>query len=361
MNILHVVDCISQTRGGGSARVPWHLAKEQSKLGHRVAIWASDDRASQDDAPPGVELRLFKCWFNFMGGLRVTPTMLAANFSRWDIIHLHNYRTPPNLIAAIDTAPFVLQAHGSTLPIPQPRRRLTQWWKPVNDVVWRNVLMKRAARLIACNEDEIDQYVAEGAARGRCVLTDLGIDMDEYSDLPEQTEWGFVLYLGKFHHIKGPDLLAQAVQWVNDCDVLMAGWDDGYLATTRAIADGRVEFLGFADGRDKRQLYVDAEVTIFPSRYEAFGLGVVESCACGTRVIVTDRCARWRDSLPDYCGQVVPCDEVALAGAINRLLAEPDTPEARAKRIQWARGFGWDRIAREMVDLYREVLKYAKD
>jgi len=362
MNILHVVDMISQKRGGGSARVPWYLAKEQVRLGHNVTIYSSTDRASMDDTPPGVELRLFKCFLNFMGGLRITPTMLIANFRQFDIIHLHNYRTVPNLIAATRGVPFVLQAHGSCLPIPAGKH--IGLWKQANDLIWRNVLIKHASRLVACNDYEIEQYIAEGAQREQCVLTDLGIDTGEYENVPVKHPSPFktILYLGKFHELKAPDMLVRAFSHLHipDIRLVMAGWDDGFEVETQRLVhelglDDRVDFLGFIDGRDKLQAYVNADVYVLPSRYEAFGLCTLEACACGTPVIMTENCAI-SDRLPIYCGQVVPFNEYDLAGALIAALHGGEHRDNRAARIQWAHGFGWDRIAGEMVELYEQVL-----
>lgn len=365
MNILHMVDMISQQNGGGSARVPWHLAKEQAKVGHRVAIYASNDGASMADAPPGVELRLFKCALNFMGGYRLTPTMLMANFRRFDIIHMHNYRVMTNLIAAIQGVPYVLQAHGSALPLPETRRVVTRPWKTVNDWLWQDVVMGWAQRLIACNAFEEGQYVAEGADEKRVVRTDLGIDLDDYSDIPTPRNHSrpIILYLGKFHDIKGPDVLVWAFYRLNipGARLIMAGWDDGSLGETKRLVgslglEDRVEFVGFVDGPAKRQLYADADLYLLPSRYEAYGLCIQEACACGTPVILTDRCAI-AGQIPDYCGTVVGCDEWALARAMREKLSALDEPAARTQRMAWARQYGWDRIAREMVKLYQEVLR----
>jgi len=351
---------ISQTRGGGSARVPWYLAREQARLGHNVTIYSSTDRASMEDAPPGVELRLFKCVLNFMGGLRVTPTMLFTSYQHFDIVHMHNYRTIPNLIASIFDAPFVLQAHGSCLPIPEPRH--LKLLKTLNDKTWQNGLIKRARRLIACNDYEIEQYIAEGASREQCVRMDLGIDLAEYDNLPAKTPSAYktILFLGKFHEIKGPDILLRAFSHLDmpNVKLVMAGWDDGYELYTRALTntlhlDGRVEFRGFIDGPEKVQAYVDADVVVFPSRYEAFGMGIIEAAACGTPVVLTKNCAI-SDRIPIYCGVASPLSEMWIASCIKCALDGKEHPDIRQHRIAWARHYNWDRIAGEMVEIYQE-------
>ena len=372
MNILHVVDFISQRTGGGAARVPWHLAKEQAKLGHTVSIYASDDNATMADAPPGVELRLFKCWFNFMGG-RITPSMPLANFRKFDIIHLHNYRTVVNLMAAwqggiCSGTPYVLQALGSSRPIPVPNHWYTRPWKTVNDTIWQGML-SRASRLIACSDTEIYQYVAEGADRSKCTVMPMGIDLDDYSDVPAKRKGGHrtILYVGRFHELKGPDILVRAFSLLDMPNVrlVMVGTDDGYLETTKRIAhslglDGRVSFPGFVDGIAKRQLYTDADVYVLPSRYEAYGLCIQEALACGTSVIVTNRCAI-AGQIPDYCSQVVECDSQAISDALRIELTRADLPILRNTRIKWARQFGWDKIARQAVELYRSILVGKED
>ena len=65
-----------------------------------------------------------------------------------------------------------------------------------------------------------------------------------------------------------------------------------------------VVIVGPLYNKDKLQAYVDADVCVLPSRYEIFGMTVIESIACGTPVIMTNNCGLAPD-LSDRVGLVV--------------------------------------------------------
>ncbi|KKM81718.1 hypothetical protein LCGC14_1326970 [marine sediment metagenome] len=357
MKILHVVDMISQQRGGGSAKVPYQLGEAQARLGHKVTIYASDFHAEDQLPPKGVELKKFHCALNLLGGVRITPSMVFADFSQFDIVHLHNYRTLVNIIAANKGRPYIVQALGSCLPI----NGLTI---PLHNFIWRNLILKRASALIAIAEMEIGQYVAEGADSKRISLIPAGIKCNEFNRRPARVKDGKkrVLFLGRFHEDKSPVLLAKAIKILNRNDVilLMAGYDDGCEKTMRrqikelGIED-KVDYIGARYGKDKADTYAMADIYIMPSRREVFGLTLLEALACGTPVIATDRCGV-ASLLPPECGLVVPFDEYALAKAINEALDKDIASSYREYRIKWAKQYDWSKIAPKIIEVYRKVL-----
>lgn len=357
MNILHVVDMISQQRAGGSAKVPFQLGEAQARLGHKVTIFSSDYNAEKQQPPKGVELVKFKCWVNLLGGVRITPDMWHADFKKFDIVHLHNYRTFVNIIAANKNVPCVLQAHGSCQPI----KSLAN---PIHNFTWRNLIFQRASGYIADAELEIEQYMAEGATRESIFNIPVGIDYKEFRNLPKRSTDGKkrVLFLGRFHENKGPDLLAKAFALLKRDDVTLqlAGYDDGYeVNLTQQVKDigieSKVEYLGPRYGKDKVNAYTNADVYVMPSRRELFGLTLLEALACGTPVIITDRCGV-APLLPSECGMVVPFDEYALAEAINKALDKDIANSYREYRIKWAKQYDWAKLAPQVIRVYEKIL-----
>jgi len=109
--------------------------------------------------------------------------------------------------------------------------------------------------------------------------------------------------------------------------LVIAGPDDGYLSIIKNQIDNlrihdKVLFTGPLYGQEKNAAYVDADVYVLPSRYEVFGNTILESYACGTPVIVTDRCG-----ISDFVknvGCVVNFDRNELRDAIIVLLKDND-------------------------------------
>jgi len=117
-----------------------------------------------------------------------------------------------------------------------------------------------------------------------------------------------------------------------------------------------VRFTGYVEEEDLPALYNGADLFVFPSLYEGFGLPVLEAMACGTPVVTSNT-----SSLPEVAGDaallVDPYDVEEIATAMRRILEdEALTAELRAKGLARAKEFSWERTARETIAVYEKVL-----
>jgi glycosyltransferase involved in cell wall biosynthesis len=124
-------------------------------------------------------------------------------------------------------------------------------------------------------------------------------------------------------------------------------WDSGELLD-RARAAG-VVLPGFIAQEDLPALYRQAEMLVYPSLYEGFGLPPAEAMACGTPVITSNR-----TSLPEVVGQAAltidPTRPEEITAAMARLLDEPALRKSlRQAGIERARRFTWEETARQML------------
>jgi glycosyltransferase involved in cell wall biosynthesis len=138
----------------------------------------------------------------------------------------------------------------------------------------------------------------------------------------------------------------------------LAGWGSGALAEAVAasgVAD-RVLLPGYVPEADKAALFTGADLFVYPSRYEGFGLPVLEAMACGVPVLTTTG-----GSLPEVAGDaallVDPGEPDLLAGAMARLLGDP-AARARLARRGRARAAAqtWERCAALTADAYRRAV-----
>jgi glycosyltransferase involved in cell wall biosynthesis len=104
-------------------------------------------------------------------------------------------------------------------------------------------------------------------------------------------------------------------------------------------------------------LYRLADVFVFPSLYEGFGLPPLEAMASGTPVITSNV-----SSLPEGVGDAAlrfdPYEPRAIAAAMQRVLTDaPLRAELRAKGLARAREFSWERSIARVRQIYDEVMQ----
>lgn len=121
--------------------------------------------------------------------------------------------------------------------------------------------------------------------------------------------------------------------------------------------EGDVWFPGFLPSEALRLWYNSAEIFVYPSVFEGFGLPVVEAMACGTPVIVSDA-----SSLPEVAGDaglcVPPHDIEAWTQALGRAFYDAEwRAEAAQRGINQAQHFTWQRTADQTVASYKRVLE----
>ncbi len=124
--------------------------------------------------------------------------------------------------------------------------------------------------------------------------------------------------------------------------------------------DGRITFTGKITLDSLVNLYSETEIAVCPSLYEGFGFPAAEAMACELPVI-----AAKAGALPEVIGEhmktgyfVPPRDPESIACAIDYFLDNPDIREkmGKAARMRILNRFSWEKAAKEIVDVYREVI-----
>lgn len=334
---------------GGDVKSCYTISWQLKQRGHDVTIittnYEFDDGYANAIETDGVEVLPFTCSVNIKSYI-YTPTIkkwLNNNIKNYDVIHMHTFRCYQNNAvrhyANKYNIPYILQARGSVLPF-----FAKQFLKKLYDVVWGKRILEHATKIIALNKMEAEQYKTMGVDESKIEIIPNGIDVSYYGDLPERGSFRekyrikdnekVILFLGRIHKIKGVDLLVDAfsevIRDIDDVKLVIVGPDHGYLSLVEERINDlelndKVIMTGSLYGADKTAAYVDADIYVLPSRYEVFGNTILESYACGTPVIVTDRCG-----ISDFVknvGCVVNFDRNELRDAIIVLLKDNDLRE----------------------------------
>jgi glycosyltransferase involved in cell wall biosynthesis len=176
----------------------------------------------------------------------------------------------------------------------------------------------------------------------------------------------FLLYAGNIKPHKNLERLIEAFDRLRaegfaDLKLLIIGDEiSKYTALRRAVhrhhLHKHVRFFGFVPDDTLAVLYRLADVFVFPSLYEGFGLPPLEAMASGTPVVTSNV-----SSLPEVAGDaallVDPRDSEAIAGAIRMALTDRTLREdLRRRGFARARAFSWEQSVARTRAIYAEVL-----
>lgn len=234
---------------------------------------------------------------------------------------------------------------------------------------------ERARRLVtisAATARDLAFHFPQCAEKVRVVYP--GIDPEFRPGAPEEiaatrrelgAPEGYILYIGTLEPRKNVGALIDAWEMLRAEDPRMLplvlagpyGWGSERLARRiAALAPGGVRSLGRVERSRLVRLFQAARVFVYPSLYEGFGLPAAEALACGVPVVAANS-----SSLPEVVGDAGlladPGDAGALASRIQSLLASPErAAELTARAVRQASRFRWDRAAREMEEVFLEIL-----
>lgn len=196
-------------------------------------------------------------------------------------------------------------------------------------------------------------------------VTPLGLDAERFR--PAEKRHGgrpSVFCVAGSDPTKNVGLLVEAFAQLPDAlrtrfDLILAGdvckREDIRAAIARLGLSGQAKLVGLVSDAALVSYYQQATVFVFPSRYEGFGLPVLEAMGCGCPVICSNA-----SSLPEVAGDaavlVDPQDSGRLSSELARVLSSPALQEQlRTRGLARARTFSWDRTAADTLAVYRRV------
>ncbi|MDP2216440.1 MAG: glycosyltransferase, partial [Methanolobus sp.] len=355
MKLLQVTNFFKPSfEAGGVTRVAYSISKYLATNGHEVTIFTTNRSLNNINVETNKCLHVEGMNVYYFENLRkyfpvkippipyYLPFILNRKIQTYDIIHIHEHRSLLAIIvhhyAKKHNIPYVIQPHGSVLPFFQ-----NQSLKKIFDGIFGNRILNDASKLIALTRTEAEQIMKMGIDKGKIEIVPNGIDISEYSDLPKKGTFRrkyllkdadkVILYLGRLNKIKGIDLLLEAFSSlrheVNNAKLVIVGPDDGFLTilkkqTCNFNLEDEVLFIDSLYGRDKLEAYVDADVLVYPSNYEIFGLVPFEGIMCNTQTIVTEECGCSEIFKEANCGYIVKYGDInSLTNKIKDCIENP--------------------------------------
>lgn len=176
----------------------------------------------------------------------------------------------------------------------------------------------------------------------------------------------YILYVGGLNPRKNITELIYAYSKIcrelpGNRQLLIFGPNGQHLDRLRLLAkslnlEETVLFPGFVPSQDLPLFYNGADLFVYPSLYEGFGLPPIEAMACGTPVITSNV-----SSLPEVVGdaavQINPYDTLELADAIFRVLTDEMLRESLIKKgLEHRLKYNWNKIAGEILAVYQDAV-----
>ena len=362
------------TRYGGVESFVWDLGRELAARGRRVTIIGGV--GPRREHAPGVRVLTFpfvsRRFWQALPPLRraYAEAKLLERLSLavaalpelarggYDVIHIQKpYDLGPALLARrLGGARVILGCHGEDF---YPGDAL---------------LAPRVDAAVSCSRFNAATVAGRYGFAPQVVFN--GIDTGLFSPGPADPAWRaaagadartpLLLFVGRLQPWKGVETAIRALAQVPGARLAIAG--DGEdrprlerLATDMGLA-GRVRFLGMVERQVLPHLYRSADLLVATSHAsETFGIGLVEAQACGLPVV-----ASRFGGFPEVVDEgrtgllVPPRDPLALAEALNTLLADPPRRAAMAAAAPaWAAQFSWSAVADRIESVYDEVARGA--
>lgn len=381
---------------GGVAPHVRNLARALVERGERVTVITAPHPGLDpvtDDA--GVEVRRvtasLPCPPDFPGevlqfnlGLVEEALQLAAAGRSFDVIHCHDWLVAPagRVLKHAWRRPLVATIHateyGRNGGLHNPLQHYingVEWW--LGYEAWRVITCSRymseeVCRVFQLPRDKVE-IVPNGVHRWEFQLPAGPLEEIRRLRAPGGLlHHPILVFMGRLVWEKGVQDLIEAMPLIRarfpQARLIVAGEGPMKDQLTGRVSElglhDAVYFAGFVAGTNRNRLLALADVAVFPSRYEPFGIVCLEAMAAGVPVVVGDTGGMAEVVRHGENGlRVPPASPEAIAGAVCWLLEAPDFAARLARQAlrDIERKYDWSSIAHRTRDVYRRVLKeYAR-
>ena len=367
---LHIgIDArLAYRRGVGTYAANLILALARIDKKNRYSIFNAPESLKAQVKNPRFE------WvnFHFSNAAYYEQVLLprAAKAQGVDFLHYTD-----NSATAIDPIPFVVTLHDAmhvrplskVRPNPTFRHRLVYGYKKW--AIARSV--PRARAVLTVSEYSKTMILKLMRLKSERVFVTLeGVDRSFFKKIPRKHSKLFkILVHGAADERKNLSNILKASKIMathrKNFQLVVLGMDaeeleyTSYLEEVAALNLGpRVEWAGNVPGKMLPEVYAEADLFLYPSRLEGFGLPVLEAFACGVPVVASNS-----SSLPEVAGDaallVDPESPEAIAKAVQQMM---DKPALRRRYIQKgfrrAKMFSWDKTAKKTLKVYERMREW---
>ena len=353
MKILHQIESLNRNDGGPTRSVQG-LCRAQAALGHEVTLICNESDLSTSEWPFSV--------YQFHGKLHLADAIELC--SKFEIVHLHGIWLKMGHFVSVAArksgVPFVVHPRGY---LQDWAIRQKKWKKRLAWFLYQKKDLEAAKMIIATAKIE-ETDVLKRLPNARVALLPNGIENQGHSKQFPSGGPRRALFISRIHIKKGiVDLLnAWEECHFDDWELIIAGPDSyglwNKLEKQYPLNEMKVSYLGSIDGCAKADLFRSADLLIFPTYSENFGLVVAESLSVGTPVLTTNG-TPWSNLQTVGCGWCIDPGEISLKMQlhVSLRLSKQKLFEMGTHGVDYIHeSFDWDKIARQSIAIYKDAI-----
>jgi glycosyltransferase involved in cell wall biosynthesis len=332
---------------GGPPKIIYDHAVVQMKLGAEVTILTPISEGQKIYAVPS-GAKVITCkrhWFAKFWA-EFSPELyqwIKNHGNQYDVIHIHgvwHFAGVAPYLAGVKTAKCIT-THGllDTWTISKG-----YWKKMLFGFLFQKRILKNTELIQINNTDELaDLKRFLGYQHPNVKIIPNGMNLHDFEQLPAKNifrnkfsipdDKKIVLFLSRINLKKGLDLLLPAFREIasqrNDCLLIMAGPDDGYLAETENFINqnnlsDKIKLVGMLTGQDKLAAFADADIFALPSHSEGFSIATLEALISGIPSLLSDRVGFGEAIRENQAAHLVELSVKSIVDGLNKMLDNKD-------------------------------------
>lgn len=290
-----------------------------------------------------------------------THFLKKLNAAKLDLAYFPHFNVP-----ILYRKPYILTIHDLTLNL-FPGRKMTKIHHRIAYHLTINNATKRAKKIIAVSNNtkkDIQKYLKTPASKIEVIYN--GVSKNFRPLKSSKTNSPFLLYTGVWRNHKNLVNLIKAFQIIHtnhpELNLVITGRPDpNYPEVKQTVKDLELQksvvFPGLVPEKELLHLYNAAEIFVFPSLYEGFGMPPLEAMACGTPVACSNT-----SSMPEICGQknalfFDPKDPDDIAKKITQLYKNKKLQQTLIKNgLKHVKNFSWEDMSRKIFKIMQDNL-----
>ena len=373
---------------GGIARVVHDLSKRLIKDGHEVTVVTYRDNTDVPEYENDKGVNVYRVDNYMIHPNNFIDWIMQLNFNMvskateiinkeggFDVIHAHDWLVTyaaKSLKNAYDI-PIVATIHATEAGRNSGIHDETQRY--INDTEW---LLTYEATEVIVNSNYMKNEIQRlfGLPFDKINVIPNGINLSNFTGIERDYDFRrqyamdnekIILYVGRLVYEKGIQNLIAAMPKVlsnyNDAKLIIAG-RGGMIDELRAEAaslglNNKIYFTGYLDSKQVQKMYKCADVAVFPSTYEPFGIVALEAMLAGVPTVVSDVGGlneivnHGVDGMKSYAG-----NPNSIADSITALLYDHQLANNCAKRAKQKvkEQFNWEKIAQDTHFTYEKAI-----